>query len=57
MAFTFIRIDFTPPISITDFNQIKERVNLEILKLLETLNVPLSGAITTVKIMGNVKMC
>ncbi len=44
---------FTPPISITDFNEIKEKVNLEILKLLETLNLPLSGASTRVEIVNN----
>ncbi|MFI5124201.1 MAG: mechanosensitive ion channel family protein [Chitinophagales bacterium] len=44
---------FTPPITQADFNGIKQKVNLEILKLLETLKIPLSGSSTTVKIVGN----
>jgi MscS family membrane protein len=42
---------FTPPIAMADFNEIKQKVNLEILKLLETLKVPLSGSSTTIKIV------
>ncbi|HEY4153773.1 MAG TPA: mechanosensitive ion channel family protein, partial [Puia sp.] len=43
---------FTPPIDAGDFNEIKQKVNLEILKLLETLKVPLSGSSVSVKLMG-----
>ena len=43
---------FTPPITAEDFNEIKQKVNLEILKLLESLKIPLSGSSTTVKIVG-----
>ncbi|HZK63675.1 MAG TPA: mechanosensitive ion channel domain-containing protein [Puia sp.] len=47
---------FTPPITVADFNGIKQKVNLEILKLLETLKIPLSGTSTTVKIVGEGKL-
>ena len=43
---------FTPPIEGGDFNEIKQKVNLEILKVLEALKIQLSGASTTVKIVG-----
>ncbi len=43
---------FTPPITAEDFNEIKQKVNLGILKLLESLKIPLSGSSTTVKIVG-----
>jgi MscS family membrane protein len=46
---------FTPPIALTDFNNIKQKVNLEILSLLENLKIPLSGSSTTVKIVGESK--
>jgi MscS family membrane protein len=44
---------FTPPITAGDFNEIKQKVNLELLSLLENLKIPLSGSSTTVKIVGD----
>ncbi|HEY4154233.1 MAG TPA: mechanosensitive ion channel domain-containing protein [Puia sp.] len=43
---------FTPPISFADFNEIKQKVNLEILGLLEMLRITLSGSSVSVKLMG-----
>lgn len=46
---------FTAVIDAAAFNEIKQRVNLEILKLLENLKIVISGSSTTVKIVGDVK--
>jgi MscS family membrane protein len=46
---------FTPAIEASEFNEIKQTVNLEILKLLENLKIMISGSSTTVKIIGDVK--
>ncbi|HTS45380.1 MAG TPA: mechanosensitive ion channel domain-containing protein [Puia sp.] len=42
---------FTAPISIDEFNKIKERVNLEILKLMEGLHISIAGASTDVRVI------
>ena len=48
-----INIDyFTPPITLTEFNQIKQDVNLEILKLMEQLDIEIAGASTDVNIIN-----
>jgi len=49
----FVNVDFfTPPIAIKEFNQIKQNVNLEILKLMQQLGLEIAGASTDVKIVG-----
>ncbi len=48
-----VNIDyFTPPIAGADFNQIKEKMNLEILRTMEKLGIALAGSSTSVKIVG-----
>jgi MscS family membrane protein len=42
---------FTPPIEAGEFNEIKQQVNLEILKLLENLKIAVSGTSVSVKLM------
>jgi MscS family membrane protein len=44
---------FTPPIAAADFNDIKQRVNLDVLRLLEELKISIAGSSTTVKLMGD----
>lgn len=52
-----VNIDyFTPPIAGADFNQIKEKMNLEILRTMEKLGIELAGSSTSVKIVGEVPM-
>jgi MscS family membrane protein len=46
---------YTAPLTIQAFNEIKESVNLQILKLLEGLAVETSGANTDLRISGNLK--
>ena len=45
---------FTGPIIQKEFNSLKEHINFEILKLLESLQVEIAGASTDVKISGKV---
>lgn len=49
-AFVILIEYFTGPLTIADFNTIKEQVNFEILKLVEELQVELAGASTNVRI-------
>ncbi|HVY74243.1 MAG TPA: mechanosensitive ion channel domain-containing protein [Puia sp.] len=44
---------FTPPIAAGDFNQVKQKVNLEVLALLEELKISIVGASTTVKVVNS----
>jgi MscS family membrane protein len=50
-AFQFTIDYFTPPIEAAEFNEIKQKVNLEILKLLENLKIAISGTSVSVKLM------
>ena len=43
---------FTAPISIQDFNKLKQEKNIEILKLMEEMNIELAGARSDIKISG-----
>ena len=43
---------FTAPISIQEFNALKQEKNLEILKLMEEMNIELAGARSDIKISG-----
>jgi MscS family membrane protein len=43
---------FTGPITMQDFNIVKEEVNYSVLKLLEEMNVEIAGASTEVKLSG-----
>jgi MscS family membrane protein len=48
-----INVDyFTPNITLLQFNQIKQRVNLDLVKLMELLNIRMSGASVDVNLMG-----
>jgi MscS family membrane protein len=49
-----VNVDFfTPPIALTEFNQIKQDVNLEILKLMKQCGLEIAGASTDVNIINN----
>ena len=49
-----INVDFfTPPIALKEFNEIKQDVNLEILKLMKQYGIEIAGASTDVKIINN----
>lgn len=48
-----IQVDyFTGPVTLAEFNSIKEQINFQILKLMEELKVEIAGASTDVKIVG-----
>ena len=51
-AFVILVDYFTGPITSAEFNEIKEKVNFEILRLIEELKVELAGSSTDVRIMG-----
>jgi len=44
---------FTGPITMQDFNTVKERINFSVLKLLEEMNVEIAGASTDVRVTGS----
>jgi len=46
---------FTAPISIKEFNALKQQKNLEILKLMEELKIELAGASSDIKISGKLE--
>jgi MscS family membrane protein len=46
---------FTAPISIAEFNKLKQQKNLEILKLMEEMNIDLAGASSEIKISGKLQ--
>ncbi len=51
-----INIDFfTAPISITEFNKLKQQKNIEILKLMEQMKIELAGASSDIRISGELK--
>lgn len=51
-----INIDyFTAPVTINEFNAIKQQINLSILKLLEESGIELAGANTDIRILGQDK--
>jgi MscS family membrane protein len=51
-AFLILIDYFTGPITSSEFNKVKESVNLEILRLLESLGVELAGSSTDIRITG-----
>lgn len=46
---------FTAPISISEFNKLKQQKNLEILKLMEEMQIELAGASSDIKISGKLE--
>ena len=46
---------FTAPISVGEFNKLKQQKNLEILKLMEEMNIELAGASSEIKISGKLE--
>ena len=51
-----INVDyFTAPVTINEFNAIKQEINLGILKLMEELQIEIAGANTDVRIIGQEK--
>ena len=46
---------FTAPISIAEFNKLKQQKNLEILKLMEEMKIELAGASSDIKISGKLE--
>jgi MscS family membrane protein len=46
---------FTAPISIAEFNKLKQQKNLEILKLMEEMKIELAGASSEIKISGKLE--
>ena len=52
----FIHVDyFTAPISLQEFNEIKQSINLEILQLMERLEIQIAGASTDIHIFNQGK--
>ena len=45
---------FTPTITLDEFNSTKERINLDILRLLEKMKISIAGKSTTVTVVGAV---
>lgn len=54
-AFLILIDYFTGPITMAEFNTVKEQVNFEILKLMEELQIELAGASTDVRINSSVQ--
>lgn len=51
-----IHVDFfTAPISITEFNNLKQNISLQILQLMEEMNIDLAGASSEIKISGKLE--
>ena len=51
-----INIDFfTAPVSVGEFNKLKQQKNLEILKLMEEMKIELAGASSDIKISGKLE--
>jgi MscS family membrane protein len=46
---------YTAPLTVVEFNSIKQEVNLKSLELLESLGIELAGAITDIKISGKLE--
>lgn len=46
---------YTPPFTITEFNQVKETVNLSVLKLMESLSIQIAGANKEIRVISAVK--
>lgn len=51
-AFIITAEYFTGPVTIKEFNVIKERVNFEVLRLIEEKKMEISGAVTDIKIVN-----
>lgn len=46
---------FTAPITLDEFNDIKQRVNLDILRLMEKMGLSVAGSSTTITVTGSTK--
>ena len=46
---------FTAPVTINEFNTIKQEINLSVVKLMEELAIEIAGANTDVRIIGQEK--
>jgi MscS family membrane protein len=46
---------FTPDFAFDEFNALKQEINLQILKLIESLNIEIAGANTDVRLVGQEK--
>jgi len=44
---------YTAPITIQDFNTLRQEITMQVLKLMEQLNIEIAGANTDVRITGN----
>jgi MscS family membrane protein len=55
-AFIILIEYFTAPVSQSEFNEVKEQLNFEILKLLELLDVRIAGSSTDVRITNQTQM-
>jgi MscS family membrane protein len=54
-AFQIVVDYFTGPVTQSEFNSIKEQINFDILKLMETLKIEIAGAATDVKVSGKLE--
>jgi MscS family membrane protein len=54
-AFQVLVDYFTGPVTQSEFNSIKEQINFETLKLMESLNIDIAGATTDVKVSGKLE--
>lgn len=52
-AYTIAIEYYTNPIPVTEFNELKQRMNLSVIRLLESLKIELAGLNTEVKLSGN----
>jgi MscS family membrane protein len=43
---------FTAPVSLNEFNAIRQEINLLVLKLMEELKIELAGASTDIRVAG-----
>jgi MscS family membrane protein len=46
---------YTAPLTVLSFNEVKESINLQILKLLEELQIEIAGASTDIRVSGSLK--
>jgi MscS family membrane protein len=52
-AFIVLSEYYTAPITMQEFNTIRQEINIDVLKLMEQLQMEIAGTITEVKIKGN----
>ena len=48
-------LNYTGPIAITEFNLLKQKLNMEIIKLIESLHIELAGMSTDIKLSGKLE--